>query len=173
MAIVTCLVGLHYGHIIVHFKSHRDRILHWSISSSSLIILGLTLDLLGMHINKPLYTFSYMCITAGSAGILFAAIYFMPAISCQLSSMDSIGGSLRTTLAALLGYMRCTAQVQSISILDCGPKLFDQFWFVHFEIREKVELALIETPAGSVYRALYMYRLELLYRRWCRTKLSL
>ncbi|ONI29719.1 hypothetical protein PRUPE_1G210600 [Prunus persica] len=77
MAIVTCLVGLHYGHIIVHFKSHRDRILRWSISSSSLIILGLALDLLGMHINKPLYTFSYMCITAGSAGILFTAIYLM------------------------------------------------------------------------------------------------
>lgn len=52
--------------------------------------------------------------------------------------------------AALLGYMRCTAQVQSISILDCRPRLFDQFWFLHFEIREKVELALIETPAGSV-----------------------
>ncbi|XP_009359837.2 heparan-alpha-glucosaminide N-acetyltransferase [Pyrus x bretschneideri] len=77
MAIVTCLVGLHYGHIIVHFKDHRERILHWSISSSSLVVLGLTLDLIGMHINKALYTFSYMCITAGAAGILFAAIYLM------------------------------------------------------------------------------------------------
>ncbi|KAB2625064.1 heparan-alpha-glucosaminide N-acetyltransferase-like [Pyrus ussuriensis x Pyrus communis] len=77
MAIVTCLVGLHYGHIIAHFKDHRERILHWSISSSSLVVLGLTLDLIGMHINKALYTFSYMCITAGAAGILFAAIYLM------------------------------------------------------------------------------------------------
>ncbi|BBG93771.1 Protein of unknown function D [Prunus dulcis] len=50
MAIVTCLVGLHYGHIIVHFKSHRDRILRWSISSSSLIILGLALDLLACNL---------------------------------------------------------------------------------------------------------------------------
>lgn len=77
MAIVTCLVGLHYGHIINHFKDHRNRVLHWTISSTSLVVLGLALDLFGMHINKPLYTFSYMCITAGSAGIIFAGIYLM------------------------------------------------------------------------------------------------
>ncbi|XP_048319199.2 uncharacterized protein LOC107424607 isoform X2 [Ziziphus jujuba] len=77
MAIVTCLVGLHYGHIIVHLKDHRDRILHWMIPSSSLVVLGLALDLLGMHLNKPLYTLSYMCFTAGAAGILFVGIYIM------------------------------------------------------------------------------------------------
>ncbi|XP_050276002.1 uncharacterized protein LOC126718021 isoform X2 [Quercus robur] len=77
MAIVTCLVGLHYGHIIVHFKDHKDRIFHWMITTSCLILLGLSLDLCGMHLNKVLYSFSYMCFTAGVAGILFAAIYLM------------------------------------------------------------------------------------------------
>ncbi|GMY26698.1 heparan-alpha-glucosaminide N-acetyltransferase [Fagus crenata] len=77
MAIVTCLVGLHYGHIIVHFKDHKDRIFHWMITTSCLILLGLGLDFCGMHLNKVLYTFSYMCFTAGVAGILFAAIYLM------------------------------------------------------------------------------------------------
>ncbi|KAF3430878.1 hypothetical protein FNV43_RR25608 [Rhamnella rubrinervis] len=77
MAIVTCLVGLHYGHIIVHIKDHRRRILHWMIPSSSLLVLGLALDFFGMHVNKALYTFSYMCLTAGAAGILFIGIYLM------------------------------------------------------------------------------------------------
>ncbi|RVW26423.1 Heparan-alpha-glucosaminide N-acetyltransferase [Vitis vinifera] len=44
MAIVTCLVGLHYGHIIVHFKDHKDRILHWIVPSSCLLVLGFALD---------------------------------------------------------------------------------------------------------------------------------
>ncbi|KAG6597723.1 Heparan-alpha-glucosaminide N-acetyltransferase, partial [Cucurbita argyrosperma subsp. sororia] len=77
MAVVTCLVGLHYGHIIVHFKDHRDRMLHWIIPSSCLIVLAIGLDFLGMHINKVLYTVSYMSVTAGAAGLLFTGIYLM------------------------------------------------------------------------------------------------
>ncbi|EEF50159.1 conserved hypothetical protein [Ricinus communis] len=75
MAVVTCLIGLHYGHIIVHFKDHRNRMLHWMIPSICLIGLGLALDFLGMHVNKALYSFSYMSVTAGAAGILFTGIY--------------------------------------------------------------------------------------------------
>ncbi|KAK8672788.1 hypothetical protein V6N13_111149 [Hibiscus sabdariffa] len=77
MAAVTCLVGLHYGHIIVHFKDHSDRIRLWLIPSSAFLVLGLVLDIFGMHINKALYTFSYMCVTAGAAGFLFAGIYLL------------------------------------------------------------------------------------------------
>ncbi|KAJ7010225.1 hypothetical protein NC653_000841 [Populus alba x Populus x berolinensis] len=77
MAIVTCLVGLHYGHIIVHFKEHKDRTLHWMVPSTCFLVLGLVLDLLGMHVNKALYTFSYMCVTAGAAGIVFTGIYLL------------------------------------------------------------------------------------------------
>ncbi|XP_021900262.1 heparan-alpha-glucosaminide N-acetyltransferase isoform X3 [Carica papaya] len=77
MAIVTCLIGLHYGHTIVHFKDHRDRIFQWMILSSCLLVFGLGLDIFGMRLNKALYSFSYMCVTAGAAGILFAAIYVL------------------------------------------------------------------------------------------------
>ncbi|MCD7455880.1 hypothetical protein HAX54_029982 [Datura stramonium] len=31
----------------------------------------------GMHLNKALYSFSYMCVTAGAAGFLFTAVYVM------------------------------------------------------------------------------------------------
>jgi len=75
MASVTCFIGLHFGHILVNFKDHRERILNWIISSLVLILFGIFLDVLGMPLNKALYTFSYMCITSGAAGLLFSAIY--------------------------------------------------------------------------------------------------
>ncbi|GLU06652.1 hypothetical protein SLE2022_236610 [Rubroshorea leprosula] len=77
MAIVTCMVGLHYGHIIVHFKEHRDRIRQWIMLSSFLLFLGLSLDFFGMHVNKGLYTFSFMCVTAAGGGILFTGVYVL------------------------------------------------------------------------------------------------
>ncbi|GMN45121.1 hypothetical protein TIFTF001_014309 [Ficus carica] len=77
MAIVTCLIGLHFGHIIVHFKDHRNRILHWLIPSACLLVLGFALDWSGMHLNKALYTFNYMCVTTGAAGVVFVSIYLM------------------------------------------------------------------------------------------------
>ncbi|MED6206373.1 hypothetical protein PIB30_026078 [Stylosanthes scabra] len=77
MAVVTCFVGLHYGHIIIHFKDQRVRIFQWMSLAFSLVVLGLILDIIGMHINKALYTVSYMCVTSGAAGILFAGIYYM------------------------------------------------------------------------------------------------
>lgn len=75
MASVTCFIGLHFGHILVNFKDHRERILNWIISSLVLILFGIFLDVLGMPLNKALYTFSYMCITSGAAGLLFSTIY--------------------------------------------------------------------------------------------------
>ncbi|XP_043713982.1 heparan-alpha-glucosaminide N-acetyltransferase-like [Telopea speciosissima] len=75
MAIVTCLIGLHYGHVIVHFKGHKERILHWMSPTIGLLLIGIVLDCLGIHGNKNLYSFSYMCITTGAAGILFVVFY--------------------------------------------------------------------------------------------------
>uniref|UniRef100_A0A0E0DDM5 Heparan-alpha-glucosaminide N-acetyltransferase catalytic domain-containing protein n=1 Tax=Oryza meridionalis TaxID=40149 RepID=A0A0E0DDM5_9ORYZ len=75
MAIVTCLIGLQYGHVIVHFQKHKERIMKWLIPSFSMLILAFSLDFFGMHMNKPLYTVSYALATAGAAGLLFAGIY--------------------------------------------------------------------------------------------------
>ncbi|KAL0299947.1 UNVERIFIED_CONTAM: Heparan-alpha-glucosaminide N-acetyltransferase [Sesamum calycinum] len=77
MAIVTCLIGLQFGHIIVHFKDHRNRLLLWLAPSSAFIVLGLLCDVFGMHINKALYSFSYTCVTSGLAGLLLATIYLV------------------------------------------------------------------------------------------------
>ncbi|EPS74559.1 hypothetical protein M569_00196, partial [Genlisea aurea] len=75
MAVVTCLMGLQYGHVIVHFKNHNDRLLLWLGSSSVFVIFGFLCDVSGIHINKALYSLSYTCITTGCAGLLLAAAY--------------------------------------------------------------------------------------------------
>nr|CAB3491703.1 unnamed protein product [Digitaria exilis] len=77
MAIVTCLIGLQIGHVIVHFKEHAERIVRWSIPSLSFLILGFSLDLFGLHMNKSLYSLSYTCVTTGTAGLFFAGIYLL------------------------------------------------------------------------------------------------
>ncbi|XP_057995184.1 uncharacterized protein LOC131168882 isoform X1 [Hevea brasiliensis] len=77
MAAVTCFLGLHFGHILVHFKDHKQRVFLWSISSFSLLITGYVLKLLGIPFSKPLYTLSYMCITAGASGLLLTIIFYV------------------------------------------------------------------------------------------------
>lgn len=77
MAIVTCLIGLQFGHIIVYFKDHRSRMMLWLIPSCCLLASAFCLDFFGIQMNKPLYTLSYTCVTAGAAGILFAGIYVL------------------------------------------------------------------------------------------------
>ncbi|XP_073009907.1 uncharacterized protein [Typha latifolia] len=75
MAAVTCFVGLHFGHLIVHYKNHAQRILLWSLTSLTLVICGFLVQLLGMPFSKPLYTLSYMFLTTGVSGFLLSLIY--------------------------------------------------------------------------------------------------
>ncbi|GER44341.1 hypothetical protein STAS_21238, partial [Striga asiatica] len=82
MAAITCFAGLHYGHILVHFRGEMLRVLLWSLSSLTLLLLGVFLSVLGVPFSKPLYTLSYMFITAGASGFLLTAIYFMVDIKC-------------------------------------------------------------------------------------------
>ncbi|KAK1420460.1 hypothetical protein QVD17_22076 [Tagetes erecta] len=76
MAAITCFLGLQYGHILVHYKGHMQRIIIWLAWSSSLLVLGYAITVIGIPLSKPLYTLSYMCITTGVAGILLIAIFY-------------------------------------------------------------------------------------------------
>ncbi|KAL8527269.1 hypothetical protein ACS0TY_005226 [Phlomoides rotata] len=80
MAAITCFIGLHYGHILVHCK--MQRLTFWFISSLPLLILGYLLNVLGVPYSKPLYTLSYMFITAGASGALLTTIYFIVDVKC-------------------------------------------------------------------------------------------
>lgn len=77
MAAVTCFVGLHFGHIIVHFKGHKHRVILWSIFAAFLLISGFVVALLGVPLSKPLYTLSYMCVTAGASGFLLTIFFYI------------------------------------------------------------------------------------------------
>ncbi|XP_024519084.1 heparan-alpha-glucosaminide N-acetyltransferase isoform X2 [Selaginella moellendorffii] len=76
-AIVTCFIGLHYGHFIVQCKEHKQRIINFIVPAVILLALGYVLHLLGIKMNKPLYSFSYMCFTAGAAGAVFCLLYIL------------------------------------------------------------------------------------------------
>ncbi|KAJ7519514.1 hypothetical protein O6H91_20G042500 [Diphasiastrum complanatum] len=77
-AILSCILGLHYGHVLIHFKDHKKRLVHWISIGIVLILLGMTLHFSdGIPINKQLYSFSYVCFTGGAAGLLFSALYIL------------------------------------------------------------------------------------------------
>ncbi|OAY67520.1 Heparan-alpha-glucosaminide N-acetyltransferase [Ananas comosus] len=77
MAAVTCFVGLHFGHIIVHFKNNGQRMILWSLTSLALLVCGFIVWLSGMPFSKPLYTMSYMFLTAGISGFLLTLMYYV------------------------------------------------------------------------------------------------
>ncbi|PAN17353.1 hypothetical protein PAHAL_3G124700 [Panicum hallii] len=77
MAAVTCFVGLHFGHVLIHCKNHSQRMLFWLLASTVLTIFAFLLLLLGMPFSKPLYTVSYMLLTAGVSGFLLLLLYYI------------------------------------------------------------------------------------------------
>ncbi|XP_072979199.1 uncharacterized protein [Typha angustifolia] len=77
MAAATCIIGLQYGHILVQYEDHKDRLLHWLWFSLSIFALGLLLTFIGIPLNKSLYTTSYMLLTTAAAGFTFSALYLL------------------------------------------------------------------------------------------------
>lgn len=77
MAAITCFLGLQFGHILVHFKGHMQRLCLWSVCSFIILITGYIFELLGVPLCKPLYTLSYMCITAGASGLALTIIFYI------------------------------------------------------------------------------------------------
>ncbi|KAI3979025.1 hypothetical protein MKX01_016200 [Papaver californicum] len=77
-AILTTIIGVHFGHILVHLKGHSDRLKHWMGMGLSLLTLGLVLHFTNaIPLNKQLYSFSYVCLTAGAAALVFSTLYVL------------------------------------------------------------------------------------------------
>ncbi|WOL13420.1 heparan-alpha-glucosaminide N-acetyltransferase-like isoform X1 [Canna indica] len=74
-AAVTCIFGLHFGHILIVSEDHKGRLMKWLLFSLSTFLLGLFMALIGVPLNKSLYTISYMLLTTGVAGFTFCALY--------------------------------------------------------------------------------------------------
>ncbi|XP_042987687.1 heparan-alpha-glucosaminide N-acetyltransferase isoform X2 [Carya illinoinensis] len=70
-SILSTIIGLHFGHVLVHFEGHPARLKHWSLMGFALLILGITLHFTdAIPLNKQLYTFSYVCVTSGAAALV-------------------------------------------------------------------------------------------------------
>ncbi|XP_024022989.1 heparan-alpha-glucosaminide N-acetyltransferase [Morus notabilis] len=77
-AILSGTIGIHYGHVLIHFKGHSERLKHWVSMGFGLLIIGIILHFTdAIPINKQLYSFSYVCFTAGAAGIVFSGFYIV------------------------------------------------------------------------------------------------
>ncbi|KAM7531695.1 hypothetical protein LguiB_035105 [Lonicera macranthoides] len=77
-AILSGTIGIHYGHVLIHFKGHAERLKQWISMALCLLILAIILHFTdAIPINKQLYSFSYVCFTAGAAGIVFSAFYIL------------------------------------------------------------------------------------------------
>ncbi|KAI8000578.1 Heparan-alpha-glucosaminide N-acetyltransferase [Camellia lanceoleosa] len=76
LAILSTIIGVHYGHVLIHMKSHSSRLIHWIVMGLALLVLGITLHFTNaIPLNKQLYTFSYVCVTSGAAALVFSAFY--------------------------------------------------------------------------------------------------
>ncbi|KAB1202183.1 hypothetical protein CJ030_MR8G009792 [Morella rubra] len=80
-AILSTIIGLHFGHVLIHLEGHSARMKHWSLMGFALLILGIILHFThggnSIPLNKQLYTFSYVCVTSGAAAFVFSAFYIM------------------------------------------------------------------------------------------------
>ncbi|XP_074287625.1 uncharacterized protein LOC141612753 [Silene latifolia] len=76
-AAVTCIIGLQFGHILVHMQDHKERLHWWLMLSIYCSLPGVLLAILGVPLNKSLYTISYALVTSGSAGFTFSALYLL------------------------------------------------------------------------------------------------
>ncbi|KAL6133454.1 hypothetical protein ACLB2K_065689 [Fragaria x ananassa] len=77
-AILSGTIGIHYGHILIHFKGHAERLKQWVSMGLVLMIIAIILHFTdAIPINKQLYSFSYVCFTAGAAGLVFSGFYLL------------------------------------------------------------------------------------------------
>ncbi|KAM0010663.1 putative heparan-alpha-glucosaminide N-acetyltransferase [Helianthus debilis subsp. tardiflorus] len=77
-AILTGVIGIHYGHVLIHFKGHAERLKQWVTMGVGLLIVAILLHFTdAIPINKQLYSISYVCFTAGAAGVVFSVFYIL------------------------------------------------------------------------------------------------
>ncbi|KAI4301759.1 hypothetical protein L6164_035006 [Bauhinia variegata] len=77
-AILSTIIGVHFGHVLIHLQDHSSRLKQWLLMGFALLMLGIVLHFThAIPLNKQLYTLSYVCLTSGTAGLIFSAFYIM------------------------------------------------------------------------------------------------
>ncbi|GAQ81409.1 heparan-alpha-glucosaminide N-acetyltransferase [Klebsormidium nitens] len=76
-AVLSCFIGMHFGHVLVHYQGHAERIHHWLLLAVPLTLAGGLLHVAGFSFNKMIYSISYALFTGGAAGLVFTAFYYV------------------------------------------------------------------------------------------------
>ncbi|KAG9443774.1 hypothetical protein H6P81_015114 [Aristolochia fimbriata] len=77
-AVLSTVIGIHFGHVLVHMKGHASRLKHWVAMGLVLLITGIVLHFTkAIPLNKQLYSFSYVCVTSGAAALVFSMFYVL------------------------------------------------------------------------------------------------
>ncbi|KAI3754933.1 hypothetical protein L1987_54725 [Smallanthus sonchifolius] len=75
-AILSTIIGVHFGHVLIQMKDHSSRLTHWIMMGLGLVVFGILLHFTdAIPLNKQLYTFSYVCVTSGAAALVFSFFY--------------------------------------------------------------------------------------------------
>ncbi|XP_078439167.1 uncharacterized protein LOC144709470 isoform X2 [Wolffia australiana] len=76
-AVVTCFIGLNFGHVYTNSRAHGKTLITWLNTSLVLVIVGLVMKTLGLPFNRSLYTVSFLCVSSGICGIVLTALYYI------------------------------------------------------------------------------------------------
>eukprot|EP01147_Barroeca_monosierra_P004204 gene4204-6550_t len=77
-AIVTTIIGIHYGHILRRIQTPKMRMTYWTLFGVFQLLLGLVLHFTNIiPMNTDLYSISYTFVTGGTAGLALVAFYIV------------------------------------------------------------------------------------------------
>ena len=76
-AVVTTMIGLHYGHVLVRIQDPVERLWHWGPFSVLQLVVGIILHFSGAPMNTDLYSLAYLFVTAGTGGLVLCFFYFV------------------------------------------------------------------------------------------------
>eukprot|EP00742_Colponemidia_sp_Colp-10_P003969 GILJ01004233.1.p1 GENE.GILJ01004233.1~~GILJ01004233.1.p1 ORF type:complete len:449 (+),score=35.87 GILJ01004233.1:76-1347(+) len=77
-AVLSTFIGMHFGHALIHFKAHQDRLQQWAPVSVLMFSLGIILHFSdALPLNKNLYSVSYLLFMGGSAGLCLMLFYYV------------------------------------------------------------------------------------------------
>ena len=110
-AILSTIIGCHFGHVFVQIKGHAARLYHMVIFSVVQVLLGLLLHFSNViRMNTDLYSFSYVLVSGGAGGIALSICYcivdckkvwaagWRPVTTCSLFPIHFVLGNSRTLL---------------------------------------------------------------------------
>lgn len=74
-AIITTVIGIHYGHILRRVLDPNARVFQWVFLGVMQLAVGLTMHFSGFRMNTNLYSLPFVLVTGGTGGLVLAGCY--------------------------------------------------------------------------------------------------